>query len=111
MANLPRHQGWSIERLVPLLAGAFVLISVLLAVTFSQWWLIFTGFVGANLLFYSAVGWCPATLLLRRAGVPATSASCPTLRAQADPEIARREFATGMQAAIQRSERLAIGDS
>ncbi|GGN78846.1 YgaP family membrane protein [Nocardia rhizosphaerihabitans] len=80
MPNLPRHQGWSIERLVPLLAGAFVLISVLLAVTFSQWWLIFTGFVGANLLFYSAVGWCPATLLLQRAGVPATSADCPTPR-------------------------------
>ncbi|MFD4462089.1 DUF2892 domain-containing protein [Nocardia sp. NPDC058480] len=80
MPNLPRHHGWSIERLVPLLAGTFVLNSVMLAATLSQWWLIFTGFVGANLLFYSAVGWCPATLLLRRAGVATTSASCPTPR-------------------------------
>nr|WP_280495328.1 DUF2892 domain-containing protein [Nocardia asiatica] len=65
---------------VPLPAGTFVLISVLLGAMFSPWWLIFTGLVGANLLLYSAVGWCPATLLLRRLGVPAEPADCPTLR-------------------------------
>ncbi|MDE1675362.1 hypothetical protein PWJ90_37845, partial [Nocardia gipuzkoensis] len=31
---------------------------------------------GANLLLYSAVGWCPATLLLRRLGVPAEPGDC-----------------------------------
>ncbi|MFE2995776.1 DUF2892 domain-containing protein [Nocardia sp. NPDC059246] len=71
-----RRHGWSITRLVPLLAGTFVLMSALLAAVFSQWWF-FTGFVGANLLLYGAVGWCPVTLLLRRAGVPAESISCP----------------------------------
>ncbi|MFE3227360.1 DUF2892 domain-containing protein [Nocardia sp. NPDC059228] len=76
MPRLPRHDGWSIPRLVPLLAGTFVLISTLLAAAFSQWWLIFTGFVGANLVFYSAVGWCPATLLLLRAGVSSGPTSC-----------------------------------
>lgn len=81
MRQLPRHHGWPIPRIVPLLAGTFVLISILLAAVFSPWWLIFTGFVGANLLLYSAVGWCPVTLLLRQLGVPAETASCPTPRA------------------------------
>ncbi|WP_433633649.1 YgaP family membrane protein [Nocardia sp. CA-120079] len=76
MPQLPRHHGWSIPRVVPLLAGAIVLMSAPLAAVFSQWWLILTGFVGANLLFYSAVGWCPATLLLQRAGVPGEPAGC-----------------------------------
>ncbi|UAK31407.1 DUF2892 domain-containing protein [Nocardia asteroides] len=81
MRQVSRHHGWSIARVVPLLAGTFVLISALLAAMFSPWWLIFTGLVGANLLLYSAVGWCPVTLLLRRLGVPAGPADyCPTLR-------------------------------
>jgi hypothetical protein len=79
MPNLPRHQGWSIARVVPLLAGAFVLISVVLAVAWSSWWLVFTGLVGANLLLYGTAGWCPVTLLLRRFGLPAT-AGCAVSR-------------------------------
>ncbi len=79
MTNLPRHQGWSIARVVPLLAGAFVLLSVIAAVAWSGWWLLFTGFVGANLLLYGIAGWCPATLMLRRLGLPAT-AGCATPR-------------------------------
>ncbi|WP_435591366.1 YgaP family membrane protein [Nocardia sp. bgisy118] len=79
MPTLPRHDGWTIGRVVPLLAGVFVLVSTLLAAAVSPWWLVLTGFVGANLLLYSAVGWCPATLLLQRLGVPAT-ASCTTAR-------------------------------
>ncbi|MBY8857426.1 DUF2892 domain-containing protein [Nocardia sp. CA2R105] len=73
MPNLPRHHGWSIARVVPLLAGALVLISVVLAAAWSPWWLVGTGFVGANLLLYGTAGWCPATLLLRRLGLPAAA--------------------------------------
>ncbi|WP_067669934.1 YgaP family membrane protein [Nocardia miyunensis] len=80
MPNLPRHQGWSIARVVPLLAGSFVLISLILATTWSSWWLVFTGFVGANLLLYGTAGWCPASLLLRRLGLPST-AGCAVPRA------------------------------
>ncbi|MEV0298332.1 DUF2892 domain-containing protein [Nocardia sp. NPDC050710] len=79
MPQLPRHHGWTIARVVPLLAGLFVLISTALAAAVSPWWLILTGFVGANLLLYSAVGWCPATLLLQRFGVPAAT-RCATPR-------------------------------
>ena len=55
MATFPRHHGWTVERLVPLLAGTMVLLSVALTLAFSPWWLILTGFVAANLLFYA--GW------------------------------------------------------
>ncbi|TJZ77959.1 DUF2892 domain-containing protein [Rhodococcus oryzae] len=69
MTTLPRHHGWTVERLVPLLAGTMVLLSVALTLAFSSWWLILTGFVAANLLLYATVGWCPASLLMRRLGL------------------------------------------
>ncbi|AQA20589.1 hypothetical protein BTZ20_3721 [Rhodococcus sp. MTM3W5.2] len=69
MATFPRHHGWTVERLVPLLAGTMVLLSVALTLAFSSWWLILTGFVAANLLFYATVGWCPASLLMQRLGL------------------------------------------
>ncbi|WP_280267297.1 YgaP-like transmembrane domain [Nocardia wallacei] len=75
MALPPRPHGWTIARLVPALAGTLVLLSVLLSVIVSPWWLILTALVGANLLLYSALGWCPATLAMRRLGL--SDATCP----------------------------------
>ena len=68
---------WTIERVVPLLAGTVVLASLALTLVFSSGWLLLTGFVGANLLLFGAVGWCPASLLLHRLGVPRLAAPCP----------------------------------
>jgi hypothetical protein len=51
-----------------------VAVSAALALTVSPWWTILTFFVAAKLLFYSAVGWCPASLLMRKAGLP--TATC-----------------------------------
>jgi hypothetical protein len=51
------------------IAGTFVLVSVLLAVTVSPWFLAFTAFVGANLLQSAFTGWCPMMSLLRHLGV------------------------------------------
>ncbi|UGT67855.1 DUF2892 domain-containing protein [Nocardia gipuzkoensis] len=76
MALPPRPRGWTITRLVPALAGILVLLSALLSRTLSPWWLILTALVGANLLLYSAMGWCPATLVMRRLGL--TDTTCPT---------------------------------
>lgn len=59
----------NIDRAVMLLAGSIVLVSVTLAVTVSQWWLLLTAFVGANLLQASVTGLCPAAYALRRLGV------------------------------------------
>lgn len=72
----PRPDGWTISRLVPALAGVLVLLSAVLAVSLSPWWLLLTALVGANLLLYSAVGWCPATLAMRRLGI-AEAPLCP----------------------------------
>ncbi|MFD7845678.1 DUF2892 domain-containing protein [Nocardia sp. NPDC059764] len=63
---------WTIDRIVPVLAGTMVLISIALVFAFSLWWLLLTTFVAANLLLYGFAGWCPVTLLLRRLGVPRT---------------------------------------
>ncbi|TSD94882.1 DUF2892 domain-containing protein [Skermania sp. ID1734] len=78
MKNLPRHQGWTVERVVPLMAGVIVLLSVALTLTFTPLWLLLTGFVGANLVFYSAAGWCPASLIMERAGLERASCRIPT---------------------------------
>jgi Inner membrane protein YgaP-like, transmembrane domain len=53
-----------------MIAGSFVLVSVVLAVFHSPYWLIFTGFVAVNLIQSSVTGWCPMMAILRKAGVP-----------------------------------------
>ena len=67
--TLPHHDGWTVERVVPLMAGVMVLLSVALTLALSPWWLILTGFVGVNLVFYPAAGWCPASLIMEKAGL------------------------------------------
>jgi hypothetical protein len=62
---------WQIVRIV---AGSFILISLLLGVPgsplfVSQWWLAFTAFVGANLLQSGVTKWCLMESILRRFGV------------------------------------------
>lgn len=59
----------TIDRAVLALAGTMTLVSVLLTLTLSPWWLLLTGFVGLNLLQSSFTGFCPAAVLLRWAGV------------------------------------------
>lgn len=51
-----------------LIAGTFVLASVLLAVFHSPYWLFFTGFVAVNLIQSSLTGWCPMMTILRWSG-------------------------------------------
>lgn len=73
--QLPRPQGWTLERALHLIAGSVVLVSLTLGRMHSKRWRILTGLVGANLLLDAAVGWCPASVVLRRLGVP-TAAEC-----------------------------------
>ncbi|MFA5424177.1 MAG: DUF2892 domain-containing protein [Phycisphaerae bacterium] len=58
-----------IERYLRAIAGAFILISVLLAHFYSQYWLWFTAFVGANLLQSAFTNWCPMITILKKLGV------------------------------------------
>lgn len=59
----------NIDRAVLAMAGTFIVVSVLLAVVVSNWWLLLTAFVGLNLLQSSITGFCPAALVFRRAGL------------------------------------------
>ncbi|WP_429886068.1 YgaP family membrane protein [Geoalkalibacter halelectricus] len=52
-----------------LIAGFFVMLSVLLAALYSLHWLWFTAFVGLNLFQSAFSDWCPMMTLLRRLGV------------------------------------------
>ena len=56
------------------IAGGFVVLSVVLAWLVSPWWLLFTIFVGLNLVQSAFTGWCPMMTLLRRAGLRDASA-------------------------------------
>ncbi len=58
----------SIERMVLAFAGAFVLISLILSQVFSPYWLLFTAFVGFNLLQSACTGFCPLAKILRWMG-------------------------------------------
>jgi hypothetical protein len=58
----------SIERMVLAFAGCFVLISIALSLLFSPYWLLFTAFVGANLLQSAFTGFCPLAKILKAFG-------------------------------------------
>lgn len=71
----------TVERMIRIFAGSFILISLLLGVEgsplfVSRWFLAFTAFVGANLLQFGFTNFCPLGLILRRLGVPESAASC-----------------------------------
>jgi len=63
------------ERLVRIIAGSFILISILLAAQYNNvvltepTWLWFTLFVGANLLQSGFSRWCPLENILVKLGV------------------------------------------
>ncbi|HOF41303.1 MAG TPA: DUF2892 domain-containing protein [Candidatus Hydrogenedentes bacterium] len=59
----------TVERALRTIAGFFVLASAVLAGVHSRYWLVFTGFVGANLLQSGFTNWCPMVWLLERAGL------------------------------------------
>lgn len=65
-----------IERIVRIVAGAFIVISLLLAHFHSQQWLWFTGFVGLNLFQSGFTKFCPLDMILEKMGVPKYPEDC-----------------------------------
>lgn len=68
----------TVERLVRVFAGFFVLLSLALGVHaspiyVSSYWLWFTAFVGLNLFQSGLSRFCPLDIILKRLGVPAGS--------------------------------------
>lgn len=64
----------NIDRAVMAFAGSVVLASLVLAHSFSPWWLLLTLFVGLNLLQASFTGFCPLAIVLHRFGFKSGSA-------------------------------------
>ena len=61
----------TIERALRIIAGAFIVLSVLLGMYVHEYFLWFTLFVGANLLQSGFTNWCPMMAILRKTGVRA----------------------------------------
>jgi hypothetical protein len=79
--QLPATSGFTTERLVRIFAGAFVLLSLALAVPesplfVSRHFLWFTAFVGANLFQSGFTRLCPLENILRRLGVRSGGGAC-----------------------------------
>lgn len=58
----------TIERYLRLIAGSFVLVSVILGYLHSPYWFLLTGFVALNLIQSAFTNWCPMMTFLRRLG-------------------------------------------
>lgn len=59
----------SIDRIVMAFAGGMILVSLLLSLAYSHYWLILTAFVGANLLQAAFTGFCPLAIILKKMGI------------------------------------------
>lgn len=66
----------TVDRILRLVAGFFVLLSVTLGVFVHPNWFWFTGFVGLNLFQSAFTNWCPLMTILRMAGVKEAGAAC-----------------------------------
>ena len=58
----------TLEAMLRLIAGVFVVASVALGYLVSPYFLLFTAFVAVNLIQSSFTGWCPMMTFIRYAG-------------------------------------------
>jgi hypothetical protein len=59
----------NVDRLVLVIAGMFILGSLLLSQIHHPYWLFFTAFVGANLFQSAFTGFCPLAIIFKALGV------------------------------------------
>jgi hypothetical protein len=59
----------NVERLLRMIAGAFVMMSLALGAWVHPGWYLFTAFVGLNLFQSAFTNWCPMMTILRKLGV------------------------------------------
>lgn len=60
----------TVNRYLRMVAGFFVILSVVLSQVHSPYWLYFTAFVGLNLFQSAFTNWCPLMTILKKMGVP-----------------------------------------
>ncbi len=66
------------EKIIRVLAGSMILISVALAYFVSQRWLLMTCFVGINLIQSALTGFCPAGIILKKLGIGSGNCCSPS---------------------------------
>lgn len=71
------------ERIIRLVAGTFILVSLALGLLHSPYWFLFTGFVGLNLFQSALTGWCLMDDILRKANVKSESEMLSAGKAEA----------------------------
>jgi hypothetical protein len=59
----------NVDRAVLALAGVMILVSLLLALYVSPYWLLLTAFVGLNMLQAAFTGFCPAAMVFHKLGL------------------------------------------
>ena len=59
----------TVNRYLRMIAGFFIVLSVILSQFHSVNWLYFTAFVGLNLFQSAFTDWCPMITILRKMGV------------------------------------------
>jgi hypothetical protein len=59
----------NVERMLRMIAGSLILVSVFLAQTVNPAWYWFIAFIGLNLLQSAFTNWCPMMAILRKFGV------------------------------------------
>lgn len=70
----------TIERYLRLIAGCFVLATLLLGYFHSSYWFLFTGFVAINLIQSAFTNWCPMISFLRKLGAGSEAIPAPEAR-------------------------------
>ncbi len=71
------------ERMIRLVAGSFILVSLALGLLHSPYWFLFTGFVGLNLFQSALTKWCLMDDILRKANVKSEAEMLSAGKAQA----------------------------
>ena len=64
-----KDNAMNLDRAVLAFAGLMILISAALGHFVSPWFLLFTAFIGLNLLQSAFTGFCPAALVFRKLGL------------------------------------------
>ncbi len=64
----------NIDKLVLIFANGFILISLLLSVFHSHYWLWATAFISANMLQAAFTGFCPMAKILKMMGIKSGNA-------------------------------------
>ena len=59
----------TVERYLRLIAGSFVLATLMLGYFYSPYWFLFTSFVAINLIQSAFTNWCPMITFLTKVGV------------------------------------------